>query len=520
MNCNYSGRVFFTFAVTVLLLLGCITEVSADSLTYEVVGDTVTIKDCKETASGTLAIPSIYEGKPVTSIGSWAFWKCTKLTSITIPDSVTSIGNFTFHSCSDLRSVTIGNSVTNIMAGAFFRCSSLTSVTIPDSVISIDRGAFIACGSLTSIEASKGNAQYSSEDGVLFDKHKTELVLFPAGKSGHYTIPDSVTSIGDRAFNYCHNLFGVTIPDRVTSIGGGAFESCISLASVTIPDSVTSIGNFAFNYCRDLASVTISNSVANIAEGTFYICMNLTSVTIPDSVTSIGNSAFGWCINLTSINISDSVTSIDSYAFEGCFNLKSVTIPDSVTSIREGAFGRCRGLTSVTIPDSVTSIGEKAFYDCRSLTSITIPDSVIGIYNRAFEGCTSLKRITFAGDAPFFLDANVFSDVSGNAKVFINPDAIAFGETLEGLPVIIFEELEINTFSKSVAPRRPFSQSTPPFSLNFDSISGLTYKIEASHDLKKWGEIAEVQASGSSVKFIDWREAIFQNQYYRVKLVE
>ena len=182
MNCSYPGRVFFTFAATVLLLLGGITEVSADSLTYEVAGDTVTVKDCKETASGTLAIPSIYEGKPVTSIGSWAFWKCTKLTSITIPDSVTSIGNFTFHSCSDLRSVTIGNSVTNIMAGAFFRCSSLTSVMIPGSVISIDRGAFIACGSLISIEASKGNAQYSSQDGVLFDKHKTELVLFPAGK--------------------------------------------------------------------------------------------------------------------------------------------------------------------------------------------------------------------------------------------------------------------------------------------------------------------------------------------------
>ena len=197
-----------------------------------------------------------------------------------------------------------------------------------------------------------------------------------------------------------------------------------------------------------------------------------------------------------------------------------MTIRNSVANIAEGTFYICMNLTSVTIPDSVTIIGEKAFYDCRSLTSITIPDSVIGIYNRAFEGCTSLKRITFEGAAPFFLGANVFSNVSDNAKVFINPDAIAFGETLEGLPVIIFKELEISTFSKSGAPRRPFSQSTPPFSLNFDSISGLTYKIEASHDLKNWSEIAEVQASESSVKFTDWREAIFQNQYYRVKLVE
>ena len=137
------------------MLFGGITEVNADPLTYEVVGDTVTIKDCKETASGELEIPSSYEGKPIISIGSWAFWKCTSLTSVTISDSVTSIGNFTFHSCSDLTSVTIGNSVLNIMAGAFFRCSSLTSVTIPDSVTNIDIGAFVGCSSLTSIEVAK-----------------------------------------------------------------------------------------------------------------------------------------------------------------------------------------------------------------------------------------------------------------------------------------------------------------------------------------------------------------------------
>ncbi len=510
-----------TFAAAVLLLFGHTEEVHAgDPLTYKVVGDTVTIIDCKETASGALTIPATYDRKPVTSIGSWAFWNCTNLTSVTIPDSITSIGNFTFHSCRDLRSVTIGNKVTDIMAGAFFRCSSLISVTIPDSVISIDRGAFIDCVSLTSIETGKNNARYSSEDGVLFDKHKTELVLFPAGKSGHYTIPDGVTSIADRAFNYCRNLVSVTIPDSVTSIGGGAFENCISLANVTIPDSVTSIGNFAFNYCRDLVSVTISNGITNIAEGTFYVCINLTSVTIPDSVTNIGNSAFSWCINLTNINISDSVTSIDSNAFLGCSSLTNVTIPNSVTSIRDSAFERCRSLTSVTIPDSVTSIGEKAFYDCHSLMNITIPDSVIGIYNSAFESCTSLKRITFEGDAPFFWGTNVFSNISGNAKVFINPDAIAFGETLEGLPVIILEELEINTFSKSAVPRRPFSLSTSPFSLNFASISGLTYIIEASHDLKQWGQIGQVRAGGSSVQYTDWRESHFQKQYYRVKLME
>jgi len=259
------------------------------------------------------------------------------------------------------------------------------------------------------------------------------------------------------------------------------------------------------------------DSVTNIMDGTFYMCSSLTSMTIPDSVTSIGNAAFLGCFNLKSVTIPDSVTSIDSYAFLGCFSLTSVTIPDSVTSISEGAFGRCSSLTSVTIPNSATSIGYRAFGGCSGLTSVTIPDGVISIYNSAFEGCARLKKIIFEGDAPFFLGTNVFSNVSGNAKVFINPDAIAFGETLEGLPVIILEELKINTFSKSAAPFSPsFSKSVAPFSLNFESISGLTYIIEASHDLKQWGEIGEVQAAGSSVEYTDWREAIFQKQYYIV----
>ena len=143
-----------TFAAAVLLLFGAVNEVNGDPLKYEVVGDTVTIKDCKETASGAMAIPSIYEGKPVTSIGDWAFYGCTKLTSATIPDSVTGIGY----------------------------------------------AAFSKCGSLKSIDVGEGNTEYSSEDGVLFDKNKTVLIHFPAGKGGHYTIPDGVTSIGDHAF--------------------------------------------------------------------------------------------------------------------------------------------------------------------------------------------------------------------------------------------------------------------------------------------------------------------------------
>ena len=273
----------------------------------------------------------------------------------------------------------------------------------------------------------------------------------------------------------------------VTSIGGSAFSGCSRLTSVRIPDSVTSIGDRAFRYCSNLTNVTIGNSVTSIEGWTFDYCGSLTSVRIPESVTSIGKKAFAHCSSLTSVTIGNSVTSIGDLAFYDSVSLTSVTIPDSVTSIGNRAFEYC-GLTSVIIGDSVTSIGSSAFAYCNSLESIT-----------------------FRGNAPTRYS---FSGVSDTAKIFVNPGAIGFGETFGRLPVIILKKLRINSFNNHAAP---FNLS---FVENRKSTSGTTYIIEASHDLKKWGEIGEVQGTGSSVKFTDWREAIFEKQYYRVKLVE
>ena len=202
---------------------------------------------------------------------------------------VTSIGKRAFYNCSGLTSVSIPNSVTSIGNSAFFQCFSLTSVTIGNSVMSIGDYAFQYCGGLTSV-----------------------------------TIPNFVTSIGDYAFQYCRGLTSVTIGNSVTSIGYGAFEGCSGLTSVTIPNSVTSIGYVAFSNCSGLTSVTIPNSVTSIGEGVFSNCSGLTSVTIPNSVTSIGSNAFNGCSGLTSVTIPNSVTSIGYGAFEGCSGLTSV----------------------------------------------------------------------------------------------------------------------------------------------------------------------------------------------------
>ena len=233
---------------------------------------------------------------------------------------VTSIGNDAFFKCSGLTSVTIPNSVTRIGDDAFAYCSGLTSVTIPNSVTRIGYRAFSSCSGLTSIKVESGNTSYDSRDNcnAIIETESNTLI---AGCQST-TIPNSVTSIGGYAFRGCSGLTSVTIGNSVTSIGDFAFGGCSGLTSVTIPNSVTTIGAFAFQGCSGLTSVAIGSSVTRIRLRAFYGCNGLTSVTIPNSVTSIEKYAFSGCIGLTSVtseienpfDINDNTFSDDTYS--------------------------------------------------------------------------------------------------------------------------------------------------------------------------------------------------------------
>ena len=229
----------------------------------------------------------------VTSIGDYAFFSCSSLTSITIPEGVTSIGDGAFYECDSLTSITIPNGVTSIGNKAFRECSSLTSITIPEEVTSIGNEAFRDCSSLTSINVSETNKNYSSVDGVLFNKDKTELIQYPIKKEGtSYKIPNSVTSIGDRAFYNCGSLTSITIPEGVTGIGTGAFYECDSLTSITIPNGVTSIGDFAFKECFRLKKVLCLGNASKLGSDAFKGCSSNLKIYAKNKLT--GYDANGW----------------------------------------------------------------------------------------------------------------------------------------------------------------------------------------------------------------------------------
>ena len=286
---------------------------------------------------------------------------------------------------------------------AFKNCTGLTSVILPNTLKKFETGVFWGCESLISITIHPDNANFSSENGVLFNKDKTELIFFPQGRKGEYVIPESVVKIGEAAFCGCYGLTSIIIPDTVVKINREAFSYCTGLTSIIIPNSVTEIDDSVFYKCEGLTSVVIPNSVMKIGVCAFSGCSDLTSITIPDSVTEIGYGAFYECISLTSITIPNSVTEIGEGTFYNCTDLTSVVFPDFINEIGEDAFFGCTGLSAINI-SSVHKIRSGAFYGCTGLISVKIHNSDVKIESDAFEDCDVSIKVYPIPTLPFIWD--------------------------------------------------------------------------------------------------------------------
>ena len=362
----------------------------------------------------------------VTSIGDEVFAHCTGLKKVTIPGSVKSIGERAFSDCHisteesedgterGLEKVVIENGTETIGKEAFNGCKKLNDIILPDSVTSIGETAF----QYTRLYNDWTNG---NEDVLYINNH---LISVYQGTANECNIKSGTKTIADSAFFACGSLPGITIPDSVTSIGNRAFKDCNSLKSITIPKRVTTIGNCAFYTCYDLQSIEVDsgnpeycseNGVLYNKEKTEIIRFpkekTEVSFAIPKSVTKIADGAFEYCKNLTNVTIPNDMTSIGNNAFESCSGLTNITIPKSVTSIGDRAFSECSKLTSIIIPDGVLRIGESSFFKCSSLKDITIPNSVLIIDTDAFKDCMKLKQVYYIGSKD---DWN--NEVIGNGK--------------------------------------------------------------------------------------------------------
>lgn len=397
-------------------------DVSIDQLEFTLNegGESYSVsKKAGQVLEGGLVIPAEFDGKPVTSIGSLAFFGCGELTSVEIPTTINSIDSWAFQSC-----------------------YNLAGIYIPSSVISIGLNICVGCNNLSSIVVDPANPAYDSRDNCNAIIHTATNELIAGNQNT--TIPMSVTTIGESAFADCFRyLTSIRIPSSVTSIGTGAFSHCYGLTGIEIPSSVTSIGRSAFFACG-LTSIQIPSSVTFIGEGAFSANDYIEDITVDSSnpvydsrdgcnaiIHTATNVLTSGCKNT---NIPASVTSIGNSAFSGIGYLTSIEIPMSVTSIGDSAFNGCRRLVTIEIPSAVTSIGIAAFYQCESLTTIIFKSETPPSCAMAcFDGCNS--DMTFYVPAHLvavYRDKWLYTDIQALTEIILTKNIVNAGEVYGG----------------------------------------------------------------------------------------
>lgn len=314
-----------------------------------------------------VAIPSGVE-----SIGKYTFSGCTHLSVVEIPASVKSIGNNAFAKCKSLSSISIPKGTIIIGDNAFSDCTNLTTVTIHEDVVTIGNSPFSGCNKLKTIDVLSGNVNYSSLEGVLFDKNKSVLIQYPAG----------------------NNSSSYVVPSSVTELSAGSFRGCKSLRSISLSGYIKQIGEETFRDCTYLTNINVPTGVKTISDAMFYGCKNLSSVSLPNNLDSICTNAFYGCTSLTSIEIDARYLGLDS-------------------------FRECTSLKNVNLSNRVTKMAATVFYNCESIESIILPQSIEIMGQSVFMGCKTLKEIKICKTDPSKIkDLNPFFDVKGDKSIY------------------------------------------------------------------------------------------------------
>ena len=417
--------------------------------------------------SGYEKIKTFILGANVKVIGPYAFFDCRELSGL-ILKNVEIIAGAAFSNTPSLKAVTFPNTLTCINEYAFDN-SGLTYVYIPASVQIIGSNPFHDCQSLTEIEVDSSNPNYTSVNGVLFNKSMTELIGYPVGNNANsYIVPEGVTQIGINAFGYAKKLRNVTLPSSLTYVNYIAFAYSPSLVNVTClaqtPPSVfenpfiSTIGNNGLtlivpegrksayqaadvwkdfplivekNYdfmVDDIYYNITGNNTVEVTKGPNNVVAYSGEVNIPErvfyngvnyTVTAIGDKAFEGCAYMTAINLPSTITTIGYMAFYYCTGLTSIILPENLTTIGIYAFYYCSDLGNVKIPSSVTSLETYAFCGCSSFTEVVIPSSVRSMGYGTFYDCSSLTKVTL-GSSLTNIGADAFKNCAALETIIIH----------------------------------------------------------------------------------------------------
>lgn len=317
--------------------------------------DEFAFSDCSSLKS--IALPAGLE-----MLDKSCFLGCSSLASVTFGD-VTEIREKVFYGCKALTNVVLPATLTKLDKAAFDGCSSLTEITLPKKLKTLGEAVFEGCTALKAINVAEGNASFAAADGVLFNKAKTNLLAFPAGKTGAYAVPSGTEEIAASAFSRCVGLSAITLPETLTTIGDEVFYRCTGLTELTLPNSVTSIGESFVYRCSALKSVTLGSGISTIGESMFYYANGLESIDVPEGYTSIGYEAFASCSALESFTIKVAAPiTITADVFEDVdLNTCALNVPEEGVEAYKadaqwGKFKNINGIMPSGVNDVVSSI--------------------------------------------------------------------------------------------------------------------------------------------------------------------